>query len=110
MTIANVREKCKAWAAKIPRDALVLSVLLLASLASFGLGYLAGQESGQGSISVEMPTSSASGAFVASISGTRYYPVSCAGAARISDTNKVYFSSAADAEAAGYQRASGCGN
>lgn len=42
MTIADMREKCKSLAAKVPRDALVLAILVLASSLSFGLGYMAG--------------------------------------------------------------------
>lgn len=42
MTIADMREKCKSLAAKVPRDALILAILVLASSLSFGLGYMAG--------------------------------------------------------------------
>ena len=49
-----------------------------------------------------------SGAFVASKSGTKYYPVGCASAARIKATNQVWFASAAEAESAGYTAASAC--
>ena len=116
MTIAEVRTKCKTLLASIPKDALVLAVLVLASLASFGLGFLAGQESrgGEGqelSITTSYPepaSSTPAGAIVASKNGTRYYPPGCAGADRISATNKVYFATAAAAEAKGYQLASGC--
>ena len=114
MTIANAREKCKSALAKVPRDLLVLAVLILASSASFGLGFLAGQGSGEAApISITqtpLPNTPAdtSGQFVASKNGTKYYPPGCAGASRISDANKVSFASAAEAEALGYQLASGC--
>jgi hypothetical protein len=42
MTIAEAREKCKSLVAKAPRDVLIIAVLILACLLSFGLGYLAG--------------------------------------------------------------------
>lgn len=42
MTIAGAREKCKSLVAKVPRDVLILAILVLASLFSFGLGYMAG--------------------------------------------------------------------
>ena len=113
MTIANVREKCKTALARVPRDLLLLAILLLASSASFGLGFLAGQEgSGAEPISITQAppaTSSSTALFVASKNSTKYYPIGCAGAGRIAEANKVYFDSAAEAEAFGYQRASGCG-
>ena len=48
MTISETRDKCKAFIAKIPRDVLIISILILASLLSFGLGYLAGLDAGSG--------------------------------------------------------------
>ncbi len=110
MSIAEARERCKVSLEKVPRDALILGVLMLTAVASFGLGYLAGAGAGQAHAVAEIPAGAFSQAFVASMSGTRFYPVGCAGAARIASGNAVYFASAADAEAAGYQPASGCGN
>ncbi len=49
-----------------------------------------------------------SGAYVASKSGKKYYPVACASANRIKDANKVYFQTAAAAVAAGYGAAANC--
>ena len=116
LTIAEVREKCKGLAAKIPRDMLVIGVLVLSSSASFTLGYLAGQGSGKGAASApDSPPAAlsearpaASGAFVASRNGTKYYLPTCAGAGRISEANKVWFASAAAAAAAGYAPAANC--
>lgn len=112
MTIADAKEKCKSLAGRVPRDAIVISVLILASSASFGLGYLAGRDAGQGSGGVgDSPTavSPSTGRFVASKSGTKYYLPDCAGAGRISEANKVWFISAAAAVAAGYEPAANCG-
>ena len=113
MTIAEAREKCKAAVAKMPRDILVISIIVLASSASFGLGYLAGldAQSGQGSGSLLESPGTAPGTsrqVLASKGGTKYYFPSCAGANAISDTNKVWFVSADAAEAAGYTRATNC--
>lgn len=41
-------------------------------------------------------------AFVASVRGTRYYPVSSPQGRELSPANRVYFATRADAEAAGY--------
>ncbi|MFI5260339.1 MAG: hypothetical protein ACHQU0_00910 [Candidatus Paceibacteria bacterium] len=114
MTIAETREKCKSLVGKVPRDVLIISILLLASAASFGLGYLAGRDAGQaGQVGESLGTltpvaPSTSGQVVASKSGTKYYLTSCAGASRISDANKVWFVSAAAADAAGYAPAANC--
>jgi hypothetical protein len=111
MTIAEARGKCKAALVRIPRDILVVSVVVLASSASFGLGFLAGTDAGQGSddASLTSLTTGGPGQVLASKSGTKYYTQDCAAGARISETNKVWFVSAEAAEAAGYTRATNCG-
>ncbi|TSA43874.1 hypothetical protein D4R49_01685 [bacterium] len=116
MTIAETREKCKGFLARIPRDVLILSVLLVASSASFALGLLAGLEAGQGGgiSTLESPIGTSenpattTGQFVASKSGTKYYSLGCSGADRISSANKVFFPSASAAVAAGYAPAANC--
>lgn len=115
MTIAEAREKCKSFLARIPRDVLILGVLLLASSASFALGLLAGLDVGQGS-SIPLEDSSTAAVFsttttgqiIASKNGTKYYLSGCAGADRISEANKVWFSSIAAAVVAGYAPAANC--
>lgn len=116
MTIAETREKCKSFIARVPRDVLIVAVLVLASSLSFGLGYLTGEDAGQVSrISLEnAPLSSSSvttaavGQVVASKNGTKYYLPTCAGASRISDANKVWFASVSAAQKAGYSPAANC--
>lgn len=116
ITIAEARRKCKDFVARIPRDVAILTILVLASSASFGLGYLAGKDVGQGStvaletesLSVSPATTTISGQVVASKNGTKYYLPSCAGADRISDVNKVWFASPVAAENAGYTLAANC--
>ena len=150
MSIAGLRERGKALADAIPRDALLLGVALLGSLASFGLGYLEGRDAaiGQGgAISIELAPSAAAtelaldpresrededaalsaqagvagaqttataaagqggGVYVASKKGTKYYLPTCSGAKRINEENKVWFSTVAAAEAAGYTPAANC--
>ncbi len=48
------------------------------------------------------------GVYVASKSGTKYYLPSCAGVARIKEENKVWFTTAGEAQAAGYTAAANC--
>lgn len=116
MIIAGVYQKCKDGIGRVPRDVLGIAVLVLAASFSFGLGYLAGLDAGRiSTISLEAPPASsapaalpAEGQVVASKNGTKYYPLGCAGADRISSANKVYFASAAAAAAAGYAPAANC--
>lgn len=112
MTIAEAREKCKTALTLIPRDVLIISIIFLASSASFGLGLLAGLDAGQGRGVVKeekiSPVASTTGQVVASKNGTKYYLPHCAGAERISDANKVWFASIAAATKAGYAPAANC--
>ena len=111
MTISEVRDKCKSLIAKVPRDALILGILVLASSLSFGLGYLAGLDAGRivnESSETFFTATETEVRFVASKSGTKYYLPSCAGAERISEANKVWFVSASAASAAGYSPAANC--
>lgn len=115
MTIAEARERCKRAIAAVPRDALIIGVLVLASSGSFGLGYLEGeQEAAKVPISIEVTGPAPSqvrageGKYVASKNGSKYYLASCGGAARISEANKVWFDSALAAQAAGYTPAANC--
>ena len=121
MSIAEARDTCKAFLSRlpgflagIPRDALVVGILVLSSSLCFGLGYLAGLDAGRTSeISIEpgpMPTSAASPMeqVVASKNGTKYYLPGCAGADRIAEVNKVWFPSPSAARKAGYAPAANC--
>ena len=120
MTIAEAREKCKSLAARLaggkaglPRDVLMLGVLVLASAFSFGLGLLTGLDAqGAGGIIIENAPAAAapvgSAGVVASKNGTKYHFPECAGANRITEANKIWFVSAAAAEAAGYALAANC--
>ena len=114
MNIAETREKCKALVSKIPRDVLIIGVLVLSSSVSFGLGYLAGLDAGQGNdVKIEelpAPTTatSAQGRYVASKNGTKYYLPSCSGVGKISEANKIWFVSEAAARVAGYTPAVNC--
>lgn len=101
-------------------------ILLLATSASFGLGVLAGKDLGgegaapaQTGISIGTSTLAtplpgspdvpvATGTYVASKNGSKYYLPSCSGAGRIKEENKVWFQTVEDAVAAGYTPANAC--
>jgi hypothetical protein len=112
MSIPDLRQKCNKLLEKAPRDALIVGVLVGASLASFGLGYLAGRDEGargQGSgASLQGSSAPIAGGVVASMNGTKYYTPTCKGVERIEPDNRVWFASAALAEDEGYEPAENC--
>ncbi len=126
-------KKLKSWLAD---DAVYLGmVLVLVGIVSFGLGRLSNQDdqvmlaqsaavshisdtngpqalvAPQATTSEVLPTlvpATSTAPFIASKSGTKYHKVTCPGAKTIKDSNKIYFQSESDAEAAGYSRAANC--
>ena len=123
--IKEMRQKIKLWVEsfKDKREQILLSVVIVfVALSSFALGRysLANNTDTQSNSSSsqtgnyqskktpENTTSSASGSFVASKSGTKYYLLSCSGVSKISDKNKIYFKTESEAQTAGYSRASNC--
>lgn len=112
MIVAEAREKCKGVIANIPRDVFILVILVLASSLSFGFGYLAGSDANKTNdalFETSYPSAtSTTKQVVASKFGTKYYLPECAGADRISDANKIWFSSAAAATSEGYTPAANC--
>lgn len=102
-------------------------IVALVALAAFGLGRLSALEEQKGTITIYAPNEAALGRvlakpagplsektaaveknFVASVNGTKYYAATCASAARIKPENQKWFTTAADAEAAGYTKAANC--
>lgn len=117
------RENIRTVFAKVPKDVLIVTVLLLSSAMSFGLGILTGKQLGQGGVVVETlplaavavqststskPLTTFHGQVVASKNGSKYYLPSCAGAKRLSNAHKIWFSSVAKAKAHGYTPATRC--
>lgn len=107
MIIAKVREKCKTFTAKIPRDLLIFLTIVLASLLSFGFGYLSGYDAAYRA-DIRLDLVAPAGAVFASKNGTKYYADGCPGSDRVSELNKIWFTSARAAENAGYTAAAGC--
>jgi len=111
-------------------DRLVLpAIVVLVGLSAFGLGRLSALKEGRGTLIIHPPgdaqaiarpvdwgaasTASTTTAqvvhnFVASKNGSKYYLPTCAGASKINDANKIWFATAADAQAAGYTAAANC--
>lgn len=126
MTLHEILEKCKS------DRVFITLVIIFVGIGSFGLGRLSKMEAGRQAVRIEAPTETASavmakktaesdgqirpnfleqnlsGQVVASKTGARYHFPWCAGAKTISEANKIYFNSIADAQVAGYTPAGNC--
>ncbi len=135
MKLANKIEQVKAKIKPIENDLILVIVIILVALISFGLGRLSKIRENKTPITVDSSTalgagnavSNVSGAlsdaelstnspklgvgeklYVASKSGTKYHYPWCSGATNIKEENKIWFSSKEEAEKAGYSPASNC--
>ncbi len=115
----------------LPDDLFFGLIIVLVALGAFGLGRLSKIEDSRVPIRIEnepeitadtfssvdnnkkgppalsIPSSNTS-QLVGSKNGTKYHYTWCAGAQRITETNRRYFSGVQDAEAQGYTPASNC--
>lgn len=95
-------------------DVLIGVIIITVALISFALGRFSVryQENGVPNQPVQTGTvidaTQPEKPFVASVNGTRYYFTWCSGVERISEENKVYFRTRADAEEAGYTKSKTC--
>lgn len=95
---------------------LLIFVIILTSTASFGLGRLSIVEADRARNSVaiivpelaDLELDESKFKYLASKSGTRYYPMNCKSASRIKAENRVYFMTVQEAEEEGLTLASGC--
>lgn len=138
MSIKDFLTKIKGWISQktldfpeVSDDIFLGLIILLVAFGSFGLGRLSKIEASKTPIRIEnavlggvessssTASSQSASAFTAqgsasasqlvgSKSGTKYHYPWCSGAKTISEANKIYFSSKADAEARGYTPASNC--
>lgn len=116
--------KGSATRASESRELLPALLIVVVGLASFGLGRLSVHQMITEETSVQLEqnaqllspaiaTSTTSSlpsgeGYVASKSGTKYHLPWCSGAQRIIESNKVWFATKVEAEAAGYSPASNC--
>ena len=111
MSINNLNQKIKSL--------IIILIVLLIGFGSFGLGRLSvTEERGEEPIiikdapaTINQPAAvqiTQNGSFVASKNGSKYYTLSCSGASRIKEENKIYFETKEAAEAAGYDPSSTC--
>lgn len=122
MSIQEYAEKIKAFfGSGRGEDTAIVAAIFLAAAVSFGLGRLSVQASApeaprepyvalveSDGLSAPAPAREAGGRIVASKNGTKYYLPSCGGQGRILEENKIFFSSEAEAAAAGYEKSATC--
>lgn len=128
MSIHTLAQKIKASVGERRQTVIFAGILIFTAFSSFYVGYIAHIEGGTGvsnapvlidkeparptstipQIDSNTPVKATDGAYIASKNGTKYYPKACSGVKRIKEANRVYFETAADAEAQGYSLASGC--
>lgn len=88
----------------------MISVVILTSTVIVGLALLYKLNEDRGEIQIKALTIENSDKYVlvASKNGKKYHLPYCSGASRISEANKIYFDSYAEAQKAGYSKAAGC--
>ena len=109
------------------KDIVTVLIVVLVGLGSFELGRLS-KESDSSGIKIEYPNQeagvlgadtnqvvtnsnqprAAGKAYFASSRGQKYYSIGCSGGKTIKQENRIYFTTAAEAERAGYELSSTC--
>lgn len=111
--IHNIQEKIKTY----KKDIFWVIFAVLALLTLVGGGLLYSKTNYKYPIKIEEKAfevgageaiSSTKGEFIASKNGSKYYPAGCKASNRIRLENRVYFESAIDAKAAGYELSATC--
>lgn len=95
------------------KDIFLVFLIILTSIASFGLGRLSKIEENKTPIQIKFTQQTLNdnqikGEYVASKNGSRYYLPWCSGVKKISESNKVWFNSKKEAESKGYSHATNC--
>ena len=128
MSILKDTGKIKFWEGEKFKDILIILVIVITGISSFGLGRLSASKTNRSPVEIKYPsdyvnisTSQASainsqkteegkaeGEFVASKRGKKYYPTNCSAAKNIKGENRINFESSQKAEEAGYTASSSC--
>ena len=104
----------KGYGENIPHDYFVVILLVLVSIASFGLGRLSVLDTVKTPMTLlQAPLSEIrpmyiGGEIVASRKGSKYHFPWCSGALTMKESNKIWFKSVEAARAAGYAPAGNC--
>lgn len=121
MSIANLGGKGKQL---VENNAIYSAILVvIVGVAGFGLGKLSEEPQSVETVAIEgayiapeltfgggdaQVLNAETGQYVGSRNGTKYHFPWCSGAQRMKESNKVWFATKEDAEAAGYSPAANC--
>jgi hypothetical protein len=127
MILTDLRHKIKSFIGLLDRKDVYMALLIIfTAITSYTVGLLSGKNSTDTPVTIRnagavmsatIPPSqektttiphTSQGLYVGSKSGTKYHLPTCSGAQRISEANKVWFASKAEAEKAGYTPALNC--
>lgn len=118
MSIKDILQKIKPY--DVREDIFIVLTIILIGLAGFGLGKLSVLEKGRELVAIKPVTPAITessspvvgkdpqGLVLASKNGTKYYFSWCSGASRITEANKIWFNSYAEAQKAGFTPAANC--
>lgn len=130
--IKGFRDEHRPEIRPLPNDIFLAIVIILVAFGSFGLGRLSKIESARTPVRIENApeasadliqnnapgaskavqvsnqASSEGATLVGSKSGSKYHYAWCAGAQRIAEANRIYFTTTEEARAKGYTPASNC--
>lgn len=136
MIIHKILSKIKSWVKTDSfLDTILIILMILVGITSFGLGRLSAQTDKQANKNIEIilpngqkqgiseyagqlradpdiqaqkPVTHSDGAFFASKNGTKFYPKGCSAGNKILESNKIFFITAKEAVDAGFALAKGC--
>lgn len=120
-SIRELAQKIKQFLMFPPTDLIIVAIIILVGIASFGLGRLSASskektpvtivnsaQTASMSDSIDVQPQQGGGGVVASKNGTKYHFPWCSGAQRIAEQNLITFTSIEDARKAGYTPAANC--
>lgn len=125
--------KIKGWLKENENDFFTALIIILTAISAFGLGRLSAIYDAKAPLVIKNSTDiersylehrvfnngggvdnsivqnpAATEKYLASKNGKKYYPADCPAAARIAEANRIWFSSAAEAEGAGFSLSASC--
>lgn len=120
-SIREIVQKIKSFLVFPPTDMIIVAIIILVGVASFGLGRLSVSSKLKTPVTIIEGSQTASvvdstlvspqqgeGNVVASKNGTKYHFPWCSGAQKITEQNLITFNSTEEAKSAGYTPAANC--
>lgn len=110
--------KIKGWIRTNENDLFTALIIVLTAISAFGLGRLSAvydaktplviKNAVPAAVAVSKTAALTTKKYLASKNGKKYYSADCPAATRIAEANRIWFSSAAEAEGAGFSLSASC--